>query len=164
MNKEEKCIIEAHFSIKNYNLQFFFENNDLVIGNLLIDNFCLKTNQGIPAAKDLLVWKYCQINPSQILNLLSKRPENIFADTLIIQAYKFAFMYRLINTSIPRNSSRAPSPRSSGCTQGMSWGTRTACGRSCRSSGFCGGCCMWRRSRRGTVKGRRSIERDRERR
>ncbi len=28
-NKEEKCIIEAHFSIKNYNLQFFFENNDL---------------------------------------------------------------------------------------------------------------------------------------
>ncbi len=63
-----------------------FENNDLVIGNLLIDNFCLKTNQGIPAAKDLLVWKYCQINPSQILNLLSKRPENIFADTLIIQA------------------------------------------------------------------------------
>ena len=28
-NKEEKCIIEAHFQIKNYNLQFFFETNDL---------------------------------------------------------------------------------------------------------------------------------------
>jgi hypothetical protein len=63
-----------------------FEHNELVIGNILVDNFCLKTNQGIPAAKDLLIWKYCQINPSQILNLLSKQPQNIFADTLIIQA------------------------------------------------------------------------------
>jgi DNA repair protein RecN (Recombination protein N) len=28
-NKEEKCIIEAHFQIKNYHLQAFFEANDL---------------------------------------------------------------------------------------------------------------------------------------
>ena len=28
-NKEEKCIIEAHFQISNYNLQSFFEANDL---------------------------------------------------------------------------------------------------------------------------------------
>lgn len=28
-NKEEKCIIEAHFYIKNYNLHYFFESNDL---------------------------------------------------------------------------------------------------------------------------------------
>lgn len=28
-NKEEKCIIEAHFAIKNYNLKSFFEDNDL---------------------------------------------------------------------------------------------------------------------------------------
>jgi DNA repair protein RecN (Recombination protein N) len=28
-NKEEKCIIEAHFQIKNYNLKSFFEDNDL---------------------------------------------------------------------------------------------------------------------------------------
>ena len=28
-NKAEKCIIEAHFQIKNYNLQSFFEANDL---------------------------------------------------------------------------------------------------------------------------------------
>lgn len=28
-NKEEKCIIEAHFQIKNYHLQTFFEANDL---------------------------------------------------------------------------------------------------------------------------------------
>jgi DNA repair protein RecN (Recombination protein N) len=28
-NKDEKCIIEAHFQISNYNLQSFFEANDL---------------------------------------------------------------------------------------------------------------------------------------
>lgn len=28
-NKEEKCIIEAHFELKNYNLKSFFEINDL---------------------------------------------------------------------------------------------------------------------------------------
>ena len=28
-NKEEKCVIEAHFQIANYNLQAFFESNDL---------------------------------------------------------------------------------------------------------------------------------------
>ena len=28
-NKEEKCVIEAHFFLKNYNLHFFFESNDL---------------------------------------------------------------------------------------------------------------------------------------
>jgi DNA repair protein RecN (Recombination protein N) len=28
-NKEEKCIIEAHFELKNYNLKSFFESNDL---------------------------------------------------------------------------------------------------------------------------------------
>jgi DNA repair protein RecN (Recombination protein N) len=28
-NKEEKCVIEAHFLIANYNLQAFFESNDL---------------------------------------------------------------------------------------------------------------------------------------
>lgn len=28
-NKEEKCVVEASFNIKNYNLKFFFETNDL---------------------------------------------------------------------------------------------------------------------------------------
>ncbi len=28
-NKDEKCVIEAHFQISNYNLQAFFESNDL---------------------------------------------------------------------------------------------------------------------------------------
>jgi DNA repair protein RecN (Recombination protein N) len=28
-NKNEKCVVEANFSISKYNLQFFFENNDI---------------------------------------------------------------------------------------------------------------------------------------
>ena len=28
-NKEEKCIIEGHFQLKNYNLKSFFDDNDL---------------------------------------------------------------------------------------------------------------------------------------
>ena len=28
-NKDEKCVVEAHFNIKNYNLKSFFETNDL---------------------------------------------------------------------------------------------------------------------------------------
>lgn len=72
--------------LSNQSIYPIFENNSLVIGNILIDNFCLKNNQAIPAAKDLLVWKYCQIYPDQILNRLAQQPQNIFADTLIVQA------------------------------------------------------------------------------
>jgi DNA repair protein RecN (Recombination protein N) len=35
-NKEEKCIIEGHFSISNYNLKDFFETNDLDYEDLTI--------------------------------------------------------------------------------------------------------------------------------
>jgi hypothetical protein len=73
-------------SLADQSIYSVFEENELVIGNLLIDNYGLKSNQGISTAKDLLVWKYCQIYPDQILNTLSKQPQNIFADTLIVQA------------------------------------------------------------------------------
>ncbi len=62
------------------------EKTSLAIGNILVNNYCLQTNTGIPKAKDLLVWKYCQVYPNQILTQLNKKPNNIFADTLIIQA------------------------------------------------------------------------------
>ena len=35
-NKEEKCVIEAHFEISRYNLQSFFEANDLDFENQTI--------------------------------------------------------------------------------------------------------------------------------
>jgi hypothetical protein len=63
-----------------------FQENELVICNLLVDNFALKENGGISRAKDLIVWKYCQFYPKNILPSLSKNPANEFADTLIVQA------------------------------------------------------------------------------
>lgn len=63
-----------------------FQENELAICNLLVDNFALKENGGISRAKDLIVWKYCQFYPKNILPSLSKNPSNEFADTLIVQA------------------------------------------------------------------------------
>jgi hypothetical protein len=61
-------------------------SNEPEIGNILIDNFALKDNEGIPAAKDVIVLKMCQRNPKDILKILTKYPNNRFADSLIIKA------------------------------------------------------------------------------
>lgn len=63
-----------------------FQENELFICNLLVDNFALKENGGISRAKDLIVWKYCQIHPSFILPSLHTNPDYEFADSLIVQA------------------------------------------------------------------------------
>jgi len=63
-----------------------FQENELVICNLLVNNFALKDNGGISRAKDIIVWKYCQLYPKNILSSLSTNPANEFADTLIVQA------------------------------------------------------------------------------
>lgn len=60
------------------------KNNELEIGNILIQNFCLKNNPGIEAAKDVLVLKTCQREPENILKILTRFPENKYADSLII--------------------------------------------------------------------------------
>lgn len=60
------------------------KNNELEIGNILIQNFCLKNNPGIEAAKDVLVLKTCQREPENILKILTRFPENRYADSLII--------------------------------------------------------------------------------
>jgi hypothetical protein len=63
-----------------------FAENELAICNLLIDNFGLQQNAGLSRAKDLIVFKYCEQHPENILVALSKNPANEFADTLIIKA------------------------------------------------------------------------------
>ncbi len=60
--------------------------NALEIGGVLIDNFALKDNRGINASKDLLVLKTCQRNPKEILNILTRYPDNRYADSLITAA------------------------------------------------------------------------------
>ena len=75
-----------NLAIKDQSIYPVFEQNNLAIGSILIDNYGFVTNKAIPAAKDLLVWKYCQLYPEKILGTLSNNPTNIFADTLLVQA------------------------------------------------------------------------------
>ena len=75
-----------HLELAIQSIYPVFEENELSICNLLVDNFGLSNNSGISKSRDLIVWKYCQIRPDQILPQLSKNPANEFADTLIIQA------------------------------------------------------------------------------
>ena len=56
------------------------------IDNILLDNFALKDNPGIGPSKDVLVLKACQRNPDDILQILTRYPDNRFADSLIIKA------------------------------------------------------------------------------
>ncbi len=69
----------------NSMLPVMIENN-LEVGSILTDNFALKSNPGITAAADYLVLKTCQRNPLDVLKILTRYPNNRFADSLIIQA------------------------------------------------------------------------------
>ncbi len=60
--------------------------NTIVIGSILVDNFALKENIGISAAKDLIVLKQCQKTPSRIFSILSLNSNNRYADSLITVA------------------------------------------------------------------------------
>ena len=61
-------------------------DNEIEIGNMLLENFALKENRGVPAARDILVLKACQRNPESILKILTKYPQNRYADSLITLA------------------------------------------------------------------------------
>jgi hypothetical protein len=60
------------------------QQNEMEVGNILIRNFGLQNNKGIPAAKEALVLKLCQRNQPNILKILSQYPNVSFADSLII--------------------------------------------------------------------------------
>jgi hypothetical protein len=60
------------------------EANAAEIDNILINNFALKDNPGVEGAGDYLVLKACQRSPDDILRILSRYPNNRFADSLII--------------------------------------------------------------------------------
>lgn len=60
--------------------------NEPEVGNILMDNFGLKENEGLPAAREILVLKACQRNPENILKILTSYPNVRYADSLIIKA------------------------------------------------------------------------------
>jgi hypothetical protein len=60
--------------------------NEPEVGEVLVENFALKENPGVAAAKDVLVLKYIQRKPNDALKTLTRYPNNRFADSLIIKA------------------------------------------------------------------------------
>ena len=59
-------------------------DNDLAIGNLLVNNFALQNNEGINDAKNILILKNCRQNPDNILNIVGNNLNVPFADSLIV--------------------------------------------------------------------------------
>jgi hypothetical protein len=72
--------------IKGKSMIPVIDQNELEIGNVLVQNYCLKDNIGVAEARDILVYKACQRDQASILKVLSKQPSNRFADTLIMMA------------------------------------------------------------------------------
>lgn len=61
-------------------------DNEPETGRILIDNYALKNNSGIAAARDLVVLKSCQRKPENVFAILNRYPDCIYADSLIIRA------------------------------------------------------------------------------
>ncbi len=57
---------------------------EMELSRILLDNYALKDNKGVAAARDLQVLKACQRRPENVLNILSQFPDNIYADSLIV--------------------------------------------------------------------------------
>lgn len=65
------------------------ERYEIEVGQILIDNFALKTNIGVPASQDVLLLKTCYRYPKRVLSILGKNPNVYFADSIITgMAYK----------------------------------------------------------------------------
>ncbi|MGG7034274.1 MAG: DNA repair protein RecN [Flavobacterium sp.] len=63
-NKEEKCVIEANFNISNYNLEVFFESNDLDY-----DSNTILRREILPSGKSRAFVNDCPINLQQLQEL-----------------------------------------------------------------------------------------------
>src|SRR5436190_5211877 len=63
-NKDEKCVIEANFNISNYNLELFFESNDLDY-----DPHTILRREILPTGKTRAFVNDCPINLQQLQEL-----------------------------------------------------------------------------------------------
>jgi len=63
-NKEEKCVIEAHFQIENYNLNYFFESN-----NLDYDNDTIIRREILPSGKSRAFINDSPVNLQELQDL-----------------------------------------------------------------------------------------------
>ncbi len=74
---------------QNQSIVPVIEANDFEVGDLLLKVFCFNTNVAVAYAKDVLLLKTCHRFPNKTMQILNKRPDLFFADSLIVlQAYK----------------------------------------------------------------------------
>jgi hypothetical protein len=77
-------------SAKDLNMSAVIQNENIVVGTILLATGSFTDNIGYPAARDMLVLKNCQNNPVQILQILNKQgaeiSSNRYADSLLIAA------------------------------------------------------------------------------
>ncbi len=87
------------------------ERNSMEIGNILVRSFAFAKNAGQQEARDLLVVKDCQRNPTKILPILTQHPDLPYADSLIATAarrnqeelYNYAAAYNALGNRIQKN-------------------------------------------------------------
>lgn len=88
--------------------------NEPEVGNILMDNFALKNNTGVAAGRDILVLKACQQNPENILKILTRYPNNRYADSLIIKAafqnQEELYAYAAVPNALGRKIQSVPHP------------------------------------------------------
>lgn len=64
------------------------QQNSLEVGNILVRSYAFQQNEGLQHARDILVLKDCEKNPTKILPILTRYPDMPYADSLIAIAAK----------------------------------------------------------------------------
>ena len=71
----------------NKSIEPVIEENTYGIGKILVECFLLPTeNIGVKSSREVLLRKYCELHPDEILNVVGTNPDLPFADSLIIVA------------------------------------------------------------------------------
>lgn len=70
-------------------ITYLVARSELEIAEILVQNYALKNNKGIPGSQEEIVKKNCYRSPERVLTILSAHPNVYFADSIIIsEAYK----------------------------------------------------------------------------
>jgi len=61
--------------VKNLPITSVVQQNELEIGNILLQNFAFKQNAGLKDCKDILVYKQYKRNPERAFNIINEHPD-----------------------------------------------------------------------------------------
>ncbi len=70
--------------MKNESIKPLIENNEMEVGELLIQNLCLKNNISIPISKEILLLKKIKRYPNTTMSSLAQNPNAFYVDSIIL--------------------------------------------------------------------------------